>query len=556
MYDQEAYGWHLSGNNILTDTPTVNDKFNSNKVINDTVKDSFFGHALRFRKNDPQTPHTTPITFWWDKTYGPDKAKQRKKSHGTEEYGSVAANVYQYSDDNKTESMSTWDEWELRDDDPRILYNQIVNGEPELDPNSDGPEKYWANMDEPWFYNFKPWLAHKNQLPHLDREINLGDPNSLKTLHDTGKLRTTGEFRAINDDYLLDNFYGNELGKSHISTIVKAKNSKFKKSSLHLDVGSDRSSFSSLPLFKNAPKTFVETTGPMMSDQTCEIGLNKGAIYDHIGTRTSVIESTYVTEADILPNPKPSIPGDHTTHTVNMNDETWIEYSEPQDLSWKRVANLYDRKTTRDNWLDLEQPSENKEIQLKGCKFDEECYGLCVQNPFKEIPPIKYLDCHEKNTWHSDKWFFYPDINRTLGTPGVSHSEPTQWSDTPEKICQFEAESTIGYIDPLEFGSMADGARKTNSKTAKIQWSNWSGNLCAVNPATEIHGSIKTMATDFETEYNPQANTDWSGNALPPDWSSGVNTHSLYPNAPCPRIGPNEKIHRELRKKSMKYAIT
>ena len=103
---------------------------------------------------------------------------------------------------------------------------------------------------------------------------------------------------------------------------------------------------------------------------------------------------------------------------------------------------------------------------------------------------------------------------------------------------------------------MADGARKTNSKTAKIQWSNWSGNLCAVNPATEIHGSIKTMATDFETEYNPQANTDWSGNALPPDWSSGVNTHSLYPNAPCPRIGPNEKIHRELRKKSMKYAIT
>jgi hypothetical protein len=80
MYDQEAYGWHLSGNNILTDTPTVNDKFNSNKVINDTVKDSFFGHALRFRKNDPQTPHTTPITFWWDKTYGPDISFEIKDS--------------------------------------------------------------------------------------------------------------------------------------------------------------------------------------------------------------------------------------------------------------------------------------------------------------------------------------------------------------------------------------------------------------------------------------------------------------------------------------------
>ena len=190
---------------------------------------------------------------------------------------------------------------------------------------------------------------------------------------------------------------------------------------------------------------------------------------------------------DALPKPTE----DWSTPLATTESVTdFVTVDEPIDFTWqmKPDNSSVDRKKTRDNWLDIEDPPSGIErsINIKKCNYDEECFGLCV-NTGNYFPPW-YMDQVQGNSF-SNNWIMRQ----------YTATDPPWNSLINQNVCQFDAGSNIRKIET-----------PTSSQTAAA-WAPLAGgrNLCT-----------------FE--------------ATASEWARGIT---------CPTDPGNTNTNRELRKK-------
>jgi hypothetical protein len=139
----------------------------------------------------------------------------------------------------------------------------------------------------------------------------------------------------------------------------------------------------------------------------------------------------------------------------------------PTDLSWKNQVSspingeqteYLDRKETRNNWLDINDKSKSIGV-FQGCKYDEECQGLCITNEFGTIPQIK--------KWTNPNTGYF-DSDWTL----INYTNPIELKDGATGICQFEGNSTIRKIPELNVNGDENYsiARKRIPPTNTFTW--------------------------------------------------------------------------------------
>ena len=366
----------------------------------------------------------------------------------------------------------------------------------------------WSGIDsDNWFYNMKPWLAASEKRVSKP-DIDILNPKDM----DINELYES----EINGNTIIDHNYSydksvNQLGKGNVSTIIRAKNSKFNTSLIDTSKlsnnfnknvidsykrktednifskysGGEQPGFSEIP-WVNSDFSIKgdENTVGMTTQSFSNFAPINFAYWMSDLARGDENKQKYFTskdDSDVFDSDKlgdwgmtPS--GWFFNNNINWTNTTgsaeeWRDYTvrnlSPTDLSWKNQVSspingeqteYLDRKETRNNWLDINDKSKSIGV-FQGCKYDEECQGLCITNEFGTIPQIK--------KWTNPNTGYF-DSDWTL----INYTNPIELKDGATGICQFEGNSTIRKIPELNVNGDENYsiARKRIPPTNTFTW--------------------------------------------------------------------------------------